>query len=274
MYTGLSARRTYIVFLKGSSSPYRFADLQTGAMIVPARTPAVAYGSKPVDRLLAELVSAARIGDEAMRRVAVEQLGKLGDIRAAAVLRELSKSKDLARRTSALVARIEVGDAPAEADLLAILRMDPASSKSRVGMSTGVAGPFFAGAEQVQIVQAISRSVKPSGSFTGRAAKQLNGFDYIDFVTQTLSYKVIKEHDILRSDLVGTLRDLGDPKSMPLLLKLLNDHSKAVRYMAATSFAVLAKNNKWYVAGDIFNKNEAKYIKQCREWAKQHPGGI
>jgi hypothetical protein len=276
MYTSLSTGWTYIVFLKGKSSPYRFADPQTGAMIVPAKPPAVSYGSTPQDKLLAELVSAAQIGDETIGKFAVEQLGKLGDIRAAAVLVEPLESSDPAQRTSALVARIRVGDAPDQEDLLSILRSDPADLKSREAMHTGISGRevYYAASEQIDIVMAIEMSVKASQSYGGRAEKQLKGFDYVGFVTKALECNVIKQNDILRSDLVGTLRNLGDPKSVPLLLKVLADPSQRVRYMAATSFAVLAGDKTMYPAGEIFNKNEAKYLERCREWASKHPDGI
>ena len=219
--------------------------------------------------MLAELVSAVNSDDEYTRKSAVEQLGKLGDIRAKDVLRGLSKSTDLANERR-VVARIGVGDAPAQKDLLAILRMYPADMKSHGGGYMGKLGPFYSMPEQRKIVDAVCASAR----HTSGTAKPLKGFDYVSFVRKSLGCRVIKQNAILRSDLVGILRDLGDPKSMPLLLKLLDDPSQRVRYMAATSFAVLAKDNKWFPASDIFDKNEAKYIKHCREWAKEHANGI
>ncbi len=270
MYTGLSKGLTCIVFLKTESSPARFADSQTGAILVPAKAPARSYGDGSEDKLLAELVSAAQNGDDYTRKSALEQLGKLSDNRAKDVLRGPSKSTDLAQRTAGLVARIGVGDAPAQKDLLAILSMYPADMTSHGGGYMGKLGPFYSMPEQREIVDAVCATARHIRG----CARPLKGFDYVGFVRKSLGCRVIKENVILRSDLVGILRDLGNPKSMPLLLKLLDDPSQVVRYMAATSFAVLAKDNKWFPAGEIFNKNEAKYIKHCREWAKEHPDGI
>jgi HEAT repeat protein len=89
-------------------------------------------------------------------------------------------------------------------------------------------------------VQAIDSSVEPKKPRETGPAKQLKGFDYLSFITQALRCKVIVQNDVLRSDLARTLRSLADPKSVPILLGLLDDPSSHVRYLAATAFAAIA----------------------------------
>lgn len=272
LFASLKSGETYLLFLSGSSSPVKLTDPQTSVLTIPAATPKYAYGNTAQDKMLAEMLAAAGSSENHTRKLAIEQLGHLGDIRAAKFLRSLSRSGDMAEKSAALISRIRIADTPTQQELLSVLRYEAPKGQSRsIIVRAGKEEVYTATSEQRNLITTLEVSLEAPSKHLSRPRKILPGFDYIGFVNEALKTKVIKENGELRSDLICTLRTLQDAKSLPLLLTLLDDPSIKVRYMAATGFAAVTGDNHRFVTTDAFDKDESVYINYWKKWAKEHP---
>lgn len=101
---------------------------------------------------------------------------------------------------------------------------------------------------------------------------------YLDAIERITDVRALpKLHDLLldpdaafHAPAAHALRQIGEPASVPCLVKALDDSEFEVRYLAATALAQIAGDHERYVAVDVFRRRGAELI---RYWKARHAGG-
>ena len=218
-FTPLSPEEVCIVFLKGTRSPFKYFDLHNGKMAATLQSGPECLGLTVQDKLLGQLLVSANTLKGKAQLEAIEELGKLGDFRATSTLRKIADTDDIVVRSLSLTARIQVGDAPCIADLLAILKIPKSDFDKTQSCNKYRTTGYSVGDLQRELLWAIEQSVVPSNMYSVPSVNppisKLEGFDYADFFKQALNIDSVRKNTGTRRCRIATLRKLGDEKSIP-----------------------------------------------------------
>jgi HEAT repeat protein len=262
-YESLAKDEIVIVFLAEQASEYQFVDPHQGKLPALRRVIAREYGETPSDRLLAELIALARSKKGAVKLVAVEQLGKLGDVRARDILRRFSRSGDPVLSGVSLAAMIEMGEAPSVEAVVSSLKRDPAVFGDAKSLAKYRTTGYRLIALQQRIIYALQESIEMDRDnrdmVRSRPLKQLEGFDYKACFTDALKTKAVRGSDRMRREIAHALRKLADRDTVPLLRQLVKDSSSDVRYYAVTALTRVFGEGP-FPALPTFKADEARYI--------------
>ena len=237
-YTGLATGEVCIVFLDATNATPGFVDVHNGKM--PCSDAVVPYdkGDKPQDRMLCELLALCNSSTGATQLLGTEYPGQLGDARARALLEKASQSDDQALRGVALTSLIKIGVAPRAEQILSYLDHDPATFDYGASLSKYGTSVYTISALAGGIMRAIVSSIKVKDEddmVTGRPTRQLPDFDYVAFLDKAMTTRLVQAEPVSRGSVAEALRLLADKRSVPLLMKLLDDANADVRYLAVTA---------------------------------------
>ena len=104
----VKAGEVYLVMLQGKNAPYEmFAQMRAvDAVVEPT------YGTKPGDRLMAELAAMWKSKDASLRIAAIEQIGIIRDTRGAKEVNVAAQSKDVETARAGVIAQYRLKIAP------------------------------------------------------------------------------------------------------------------------------------------------------------------
>lgn len=174
------------MFLRSNSTSYTFFDpmWDNGKLaVIPELVPYEA-GDSPSDRLLKEMVTTAKFGTGLAQVRAVEELGHLQDSRASSLLRTLSVCPDVALKGRALIARIQIGDAPSVEELLSFLQISPCDFNEMASGKKYGTDAYSVPHLQIWILNAILCSVEAPHM------KRLTDFDYQRFCRAAMEFEI------------------------------------------------------------------------------------
>ena len=77
-------------------------------------------------------------------------------------------------------------------------------------------------------------------------------------------------NEYVRRGAAAALRNTRDEAAIKPLTQALSDRDSEVRYYAVVGLGEIAGQNEWTPSIDNFNKNEEKFLKHWREWAKEN----
>lgn len=192
-YTELYRSEVCVVFLKGKTSPYFFADPNNGKMEVLPNEIRYRFGDTPQDKLFAELLASAEAEVGSNQIHAIEQLGYLGDLRAALLLKRFSASSDIVLRGKALISRVQIGDTPTVEELIAFLKRSPNEFSRESSLKKHRTSGYSVPSLQTKLLSKIEHSVKRP--YMDRPAQRLKNFDYHEFYRQVSQCEIFSLND-------------------------------------------------------------------------------
>ena len=96
-------------------------------------------------------------------------------------------------------------------------------------------------------------------------------FDFVEAIHDPTTVPILlnfasSPSDRLRQSVIHALREIGSPEAVPAFVQALDDRVESVRYDAVLGLATIEKNWELAPSVDLFEKDEAKYIKAWKSW--------
>ena len=220
---------------------------------VPPATPAVV--SVRLNELLAD-------PDPEVRRTAAEGLGKIGHPSASSGLIAALADRDPHVRAAAALALGRVGDAKSGAALVEHLSDSSESVRTASALALGEIGPSVSHEEQ--ILRALRQ---PEVSTRLAASRALLSLETVSFSTDLLS-ALDDPNAQVRQGVVAALSETGDVRSLPGLVKLLqNDADAGVRAEVAFRLGKVGDAGVVPALSVVAGKDSNPTVRQWAHWA-------
>ena len=219
-----------IVFLKKDADGYRFLERLNEQILLETETTTFDFGNSPEDKMLAKVLEWAKTTRGDRQLTAIDELGNLKDIRAAAELRLLSQSVDFFVRGRALASRIKINDVPELQELseylniLQKLRISPGENLNYGDLSYPSASVITV------ILDALDKSIEIDGQRPPTVINKLEGFEYVKFIDQVMNLEIVKKDEWSGRIISSILEKLADPQSVPILKVLLGHPAFDARF--------------------------------------------
>jgi hypothetical protein len=250
----VKAGEVSLVFLKKEGELYK---LDWPSLSLAEQKVDPTFGAGPADLLLAELVAAAKAGDD-VRLAVIEQIGLLKDPRAKNALASIAGAKDPARAREVVIAQYRCGIAPDAERLVSLLDervLDVWYEESGTPRKHPETGDYLH-----------YRRRTSTGGSTGMIERGLPDFDYALFLREGIKKDWIRKDDGPLYKFFGVPWKVQRKACVPDLVKLLDDKQDKVRY-----WAVACLNNT--VNGEQFPypfpANAESFVERWRAWWKE-----
>ena len=241
----------YVVMLRGKTAPYEmFAAMEAvDAVVEPT------FGTKPGDRLLAELVAMWKSNDPKMRIAAIEQMGIMRDTRASKEVSAAEKDKDVET---------------ARAGVIALYRMKIAPDAKRVMELFN---------EQIMDVW-YQESGEPQKDSKGKVIwrrvaghpfldRGLPDFDYATYVREGIKNEWVRKDDNTLYVFFGIPWKVQRKECVPELIKLLDDRDKKVRWWAVICLMHTVEDKHEHPNWEQYVSREEEELTKWRKWWKE-----
>lgn len=304
LYTELSEGEVCIVFLKESEPCYKLGRIRSKARVQPK---AVDYnlGDTPNLRLLAEFLASCNSKDEMVRLQAVEELGYLGKAmidglrpfkgtrelfqknamglgKAKQALRKTRSCEDIVIRNVSIISTFQVDDSPGIEAPLRLLRLNPAEfdpndSRKKYGIRD-----FSISNVQLRLLETMDATTRRAvvnlkdGSVIRRKDRRpgifrgVRGFDYAAFYKQALDCEVVKNTEAMRGAIANVIWIRYEERSVPEMVRLLDDPSLYVRFVAVGSLMKYTGEGPERCGWQEFGDKEREYIQYWKKWWKDN----
>ena len=223
-----------LVFLRRKKARCQFAHITTSKMPIGLEPiSALKERASPLSNIRNALIRSLDDANEDVVLAAIEQLGKLKGTQSRVALQPLAVARDPIRRGAAIAALLNGGD---------VTQVDPA-------VRVADALPEHPLREHIKgsIYSAVAALRDPAA-------------------TGALLRAVRRKDRRLRYAAVRALRNIRSERTVPLLMKTLDDTDEDVRYQALMALADVTGRPEWGTAIDAFRRDEATYIGRWKAW--------
>ncbi len=328
--TELTKGEVCVVFLKRHQGRYVLNRIRSKLRVQPR---AVDYdlGDTPNLRLLAEMLAGCDSTNEMVQLQAVEELGYLskamfrelrpfkGDKelleriafglgRAKEALRKTRNSEDPVIRNMSITSSFWVDDSPGIAGPLELLRVKPSDFDKDDSLKKYGIRDFRVSALQLKLLETMDATTRravvdlKNGSVIRREDggpgiyRGVRGFDYAEFYRQALDCEVVRKNQQMRSAIANVIWIRYEKRSVPEMIKLLDDRSRHIRSTAVSALRKCINSdssNSWqrrhfydpdaareYMRSGFekeledrlkdYRDNEQEYILYWKQWWQKH----
>jgi hypothetical protein len=221
---GVKAGEVYIVMLQGEGPPYQALAAMRAMEAVVEPT----LGTKPGDRLLAEMVAMCKSNEAPMRLAALRQIGLMRDTRASEVVNAAAKSADAETARAGVIAQYRMKITPEAKRVMELFN------------------------EQVMDVWN-EESGDPQKGPDGKAIWRREGghmflerglpdFDFATYVREGIKKDWVRKDDNTLHVFFGVPWKVQRKACVPELMKLLDDPDKRVRWQAVLCLTHTVEN--------------------------------
>lgn len=240
----------YVVMLRGKTSPYEmFAVIKAvDAVIEPT------FGTKPGERLLAELVAMWKSNDPKMRIAAIEQMGIIRDRRVSEEVIAAAKDKDAET---------------ARAGVIALYRMKIAPDAKRVMelFDKQIMDVWYQESGEPQEDDNGEKIWRRDAGHTF-LERGLPDFDYATYVREGIKKEWVRKDDQTLYMFFGVPWKVQRKECVPELVKLLDDPDKRVRWWAVLCLTHTVDDvdrPQW----EEYEPREGEELAKWRNWWKE-----
>ena len=242
--------KVYVVMLRGKIAPYEmFAAMKAVDAVVEPK-----FGTKPGDRLMAELVAMWKSKERAMRIAAIEQIGIMRDRRGSEEVNAAAHSEDPETARAGIIAQYRMGiapDAKRTMDLFNRQMMDVWYQESGI----------------LQRDPEGNRIRRREGGHVF-LERGLPEFDYATYVREGIKKDWVRRDADTLYVFFGVPWKVQRKVCVPELVKLLDHPDKKVR-RAALSSLVHTVENKQHGKWDQYENQEPEELAKWRKWWKE-----
>jgi hypothetical protein len=266
-------------------------------------------GQTPNLRLLAEMLAGCEAENQMVKLQAVEELGYLGKAtfrelrifkgdkklferivfglgRAKEALRRTRRSEDRVIRNMSIISSFWVDDSPGIEGPLELLRMNPSGFDADDSLKKYGIRDFCVSDLQLRLLETMD-------SATRRTVFDLK---YAEFYRQALGREVVRKNEQMRSAIANVIWIRYEKRSVPEMMKLLDDSSRHIRSTAVSALRKCInsdRSNSWdrrhfydpgaareYMRRGVEKKledrlkdyqdNEQEYILHWKQWWQKH----
>ncbi len=248
--SGIEEGEVYLVMLRGEAAPYEvFAAMKAVEKRVEPK-----FGTKPGDRLLAELVAMWKSKDVGLHIPAVEQIGILKDKRASEVVNAAAKSKDAATARAGIIAQYR-------------MKIAPDAKRTMELFDPQMLEVWY---EESGIPQRDSKGSSIHRRERGHSfiERGLPDFDYATYVREGIKKDWVRKDDHTLYVFFGIPWKVQRKECVPELVKLLDNPDKRLRWWAVLCLAHTVDNQdrpQW----EEFQRRESQELAKWRQWWKE-----
>lgn len=225
----------YIIMLRGKTAPYEmFAAMKAvDAVVEPT------FGTKPGDRLMAELAAMWKSKDEKMRLMAIKQIGYIRDRRGSKEADEAARDKDAKMAKAGVIALYCMKIPP---DAKRVMELFDAELQNVWYQESGI-----------PLKDAKGRYIRSKGPEIERGVP---GFDYATYVREGIKLDWVRKDDNSLYEFFGVPWKVHRKQCAPELIKLLDHPDKRVRGWAIKCLRQIieAEDRKWYMVANTENE--------------------
>lgn len=269
IYTELKEGETCLVFLKESKPYYILNRINSKARVEP-KTIDYSLGDTPNLKLLAEFLAGCNSEDGMVKLQAVEELGYLGEAiiqelrpfkgqkelfqriafalgRAKDALSKTRSCEDLVIKNVSVISSFQVDDSPGIKAPLELLRMNPSDFDPNDSLKKYGIRDFCISSLQLRLLQTMDHTTRRAvvnlqdGSVIRREDgrpgiyRGVREFDYGQFFKQSLDCEAVKKSTEMRSAIANVIWIRYEKRSVPEMIRLLDDSSVSVRQAAVSA---------------------------------------
>jgi HEAT repeat protein len=81
-----------------------------------------------------------------------------------------------------------------------------------------------------------------------------------------LHSNLVSPAPFVRGAVLKAIKKIHDPKSVPYVIKLLDDPDPEIRYDTVITLALIEQRGEWGPASYVYEKEEKKYIQEWKNW--------
>lgn len=240
----------YVVMLRGKTAPYEIFSAMKAVDAVVEPT----FGTRPGDRLLAELVAMWKSHDPEMRIAAIEQMGIMRDRRASGDVSAAARDRDTET---------------ARAGVIALYRMKIAPDAKRVMelFNEQIMDVWY---QESGEPQQDEKGLKIWRREAGHAflERGLPDFDYATYVREGIQKPWVRKDDQTLYVFFGVPWKVQRKECVPELVKLLDDPDKRVRWWAVLCLTHTVDDEdrpQW----EQYEQRESEELAKWRKWWKE-----
>ena len=94
----------------------------------------------------------------------------------------------------------------------------------------------------------------------------VRGFDYAEFYRQALECEVVKKNEQMRGAIANVIWIRNEKRSVPLMVKLLDDSNLYVRFVAVGSLMKYTGEGPERSSWEEFGERNQKYVEYWKGW--------
>lgn len=293
-----------VVFLKRQEGRYVLNRIRSKLRVQPK---VVDYnlGDTPNLRLLAEMLAGCDSKNEMAQLQAVEELGYLGKemidelrpfkgdkelfkkmafglILAKEALRKTRRSENQVIRNMSIISSFWVDDSPGIEGPLELLRMNPSDFDADDSQKKYGIRDFHISDLQLRLLETMDAATRRAvvdlkdGSVIRREDgnpgmyRGVRGFDYAEFYRQALDCEVVKKNEQMRGAIANVIWIRYEKRSVPLMIRLLDDSNLYVRFVAVGSLMKYTGEGPERSSWEEFGERDREYVEYWKRWWREN----
>ena len=247
--------KVYLVMLLGDNAPYRmFAAMKAVDAIVEPT-----LGTKPGDRLMAELLAMCKSKDVTMRIAAVQQIGIIRDIRGREVAKAAAENSDTKIARTGVIAQYRMGIAPDAKRVMELFNeqvMDVWYQESGTRLKDSNGNWILGYGNLLSRHEGGIRVLKHG----------LPNFDYATYIREGIKNDWVRKDKHTLYVFFGVPWKVQRRSCVPELVKLLEHPDKRVQWWAVTCLAHTVAGRHSGSLGRKYTEPAEGELEKWREW--------
>ena len=302
--TKLTKGDVCVVFLKRQEGRYILNRIRSKLRVRPK---VVDYnlGETPNLKLLAEMLAGCDSENEMVQLQAVEELGYLGKamfhelrtfkgdkelfekmafglIRAQEALRRTRRSENRVIRNMSIISSFWADDSPGIEGPLELLRMNPSDFDKNDSLKKYGTWGFCVSDLQLRLLETMDAATRRAvvdlkdGSVIEREDgnpgmyRGARGFDYVEFYRQALDCEVVRKNEQMRHAIANVMWIRYEKRSVPLMVKLLDDSNLYVRFVAVGSLMKYTGEGPERSSWEEFGERSQECVQYWKRWWREN----
>jgi hypothetical protein len=298
--TELKKGEVCIVFLKHQEGRYVLNRIRSKLRVRP-KVVDYSLGDTPNLRLLAEMLAGCDSKNEMVQLQAVEELGYLGKamfhklrpfkgdrelfekmafglIRTKEALQRMRRSENQMIRNMSIISSFWADDSPGIEGPLELLRMNPSDFDKNDSLKKYGTWGFCVSDLQLRLLETMDSATRRAvvdlkdGSAIRRedgnpgVYRGVRGFDYAEFYRQALDCDAVRKNEQMRGAIANVIWIRCEKRSVPLMVKLLDDSNLYVRFVAVGSLMKYTGKGPERSSWEEFGERNQKYVEYWKGW--------